>query len=81
MSGLKFGCADFNPYKRQQPPLGSIYKRLFGADPLTTTAMVRAAYVKKEFKVNKVEVSATDEDYVQLLKFLLALTFTLGLDD
>lgn len=80
VSGLKFGRAEFNPYKMHRLPSSSIYKRLFGANPLTTTAMVRNAFVNKHFEVDGVEVTATPEDYVQLSKFLLALTFALGLD-
>lgn len=80
VSGLKFGRTEFNPYRRHRLPSSSIYERLFGANPLTTTAMVRNAFVNKYFEVDEVEVTATPEDYVQLSKFLLALTFALGLD-
>lgn len=48
LSGLNFGPANFSPYKRHELSPNSIFEKLFGAKPETTTADVRNAYAEKK---------------------------------
>ncbi|KAL6559044.1 hypothetical protein OROHE_006413 [Orobanche hederae] len=80
ISGLKFGPAKTNPYMMNDKiPADSVYARLLDSIPILPVNL-RAKFIDKKFKVNKVEVKGSEADYVKLAKVLMASMYVVGLD-
>ncbi|KAL6566829.1 hypothetical protein OROMI_015233 [Orobanche minor] len=80
ITGLKFGPAKVNPYMLREKVSGdSVYARLLGGKAISP-ADLRTQFINKQFKVNKVVVKGTENEYLKLAKVLMASMFVVGLD-
>ncbi|KAL6585097.1 hypothetical protein OROMI_004386 [Orobanche minor] len=78
--GLKFGPAKINPYMLREKVSGnSVYARLLGGKAISP-ADLRTQFINKQFKVNKVVVKGTENEYLKVAKVLMASMFVVGLD-
>ncbi|KAL6518016.1 hypothetical protein OROMI_033717 [Orobanche minor] len=80
ITGLKFGPAKINPYMlREKVSDNSVYARLLGGKAISP-ADLRTQFINKQFKVNKVVVKGTENEYLKVAKVLMASMFVVGLD-
>ncbi|KAL6503681.1 hypothetical protein OROGR_025604 [Orobanche gracilis] len=80
ISGLRYGSAKINAYMlSEKVSVDSVYARLLESKPIFT-AYLRTKFMDKHFKVNKVEVKGSENDYLKLAKVLMASMFVVGLD-
>ncbi|KAL6526211.1 hypothetical protein OROMI_029851 [Orobanche minor] len=80
ITGLKFGPAKINPYMLREKVSGnSVYARLLGGKAISP-ADLRTQFINKQFKVNKVVVKGTENEYLKVAKVLMASMFVVGLD-
>ncbi|KAL6578465.1 hypothetical protein OROMI_010793 [Orobanche minor] len=80
ITGLKFGPAKINPYMLREKVSGnSVYARLLGGKAISP-ADLRTQFINKQFKVNKVLVKGTENEYLKVAKVLMASMFVVGLD-
>ncbi|KAL6579041.1 hypothetical protein OROMI_009257 [Orobanche minor] len=80
ITGLKFGPAKINPYMLREKVSGnSVYARLLGGKAISP-ADLHTQFINKQFKVNKVVVKGTENEYLKVAKVLMASMFVVGLD-